>query len=410
MKIQNQPAERTQTAFQLVIAVAAACVVFAVMQGIHDNYGIMMSGIIEHTGIAYASVSFVIAVGQILYGATQPLFGMLALKKSNAFVLFTGIIMMAAGLIATPLCTSTWSLLIFFGILLPSGTGALCFGIVMGAIAPIIGEKRAAVVSGLVQASAGVGDALMSPALQYLTAWRGVSFSLPLFSVPILLTVPAVIWLGASRKKKEALAAERAQPSEPGQKEGLFSILSAALRDPAYWCLLIGFSTCGFHMSIIETHLFSQYVSNGIPGNIASLTLTVYGITTMLGAIVTGFLGQRFRMKNVLAGVYGLRVLIAVGFIVFPKTIPFAFIATGLLGLTGDSTVPPTTGIISAKVGVAKMAIVYGSIFIGHQIGAFASAWLGGVLVSTSLGYTALWIADLCLCLAAAAASFKIRD
>lgn len=30
---------------------------------------------------------------------------------------------------------------------------------------------------------------------------------------------------------------------------------------------------------------------------------------------------------------------------------------------------------------------------------AFASAWLGGILVSTSLGYTALWMIDLCLCL-----------
>lgn len=66
--------------------------------------------------------------------------------------------------------------------------------------------------------------------------------------------------------------------------------------------------------------------------------------------------------------------------------------------------------IISNKVGVAKMAVVYGSIFIGHQIGAFLSAWLGGILVGTALGYSALWIADLCLCTAAAMASFKIQD
>ena len=182
------------------------------------------------------------------------------------------------------------------------------------------------------------------------------------------------------------------------------------MRDRTYWCLLIGFSTCGFHMAIIETHLFSQYISCGIPNNLASLTLTVYGIFTMLGAVMTGFLGQKFRMKNVLAFVYGIRVLVAVSFIVLPKSVPFAFIATGILGLTGDSTVPPTTGIISRKVGVAKMAVVYGSIFIGHQIGAFVSAWLGGVFVSTTLGYSALWIVDLCLCLTAAIASYRIKD
>ena len=130
----------------------------------------------------------------------------------------------------------------------------------------------------------------------------------------------------------------------------------------------------------------------------------------MLGAVMTGFLGQKFRMKNVLAFVYGIRVLIAVSFIVLPKSVPFAFIATGILGLTGDSTVPPTTGIISRKVGVAKMAVVYGSIFFGHQIGAFVSAWLGGVFASTTLGYSALWIVDLCLCLTASIASYRIKD
>ena len=163
-------------------------------------------------------------------------------------------------------------------------------------------------------------------------------------------------------------------------------------------------------MSIIETHLFSQYTSCGIPENIASLTLTVYGIMTMLGAIITGFAGQRFKMKNVLAAVYTFRIFIAIGFIFLPKTILFAFMATGLLGLSGDSTVPPTTGIISAKVGVATMSVVYGSIFIGHQIGAFFSAWLGGICLSATGEYTLIWLADMIFSIMAAAASFGIQE
>lgn len=396
--------------FQYVIAVTAVCLVFAVMQGIHDNYGIMLPGIVARSGRSYASVSFVIAVGQILYGVTQPVFGMLAIRKSNAFVMATGIVLMAAGLVVTPFCSEMLSLLLFFGILLPAGTGALCFGIVMGALAPIIGEKRAAIASGIVQASAGVGDSLMSPLLQHLTDGYGVAVSMPVFSIPILLMLPVVFWLGVKRKKTAYKQAVQIESPKETKKESLTAILKTAFCDSAYWCLLIGFSTCGFHMAIIETHLFSQYVESGIPSKLASLTLTVYGVFTMLGAIITGFLGQKFRMKNVLAGVYGIRVLIAITFIFIPKSVPFAFVATGMLGLTGDSTVPPTTGIISKKVGVAKMAVVYGSIFIGHQIGAFTSAWLGGILVSTTLGYTALWIVDMCLSMAAAIASFKIKD
>ena len=211
--------EKKQYSFmQYLLAMMAACLVFAIMQGIHDNYGIMLNGIVAHTGIDYASVSFVIAVGQILYGATQPIFGMLALKKSNAFVMMCGIVFMAVGLIVTPFCSGWWSLLIFFGILLPAGTGALCFGIVMGAVAPIIGEKRAAVASGIIQASAGIGDALMSPLLQQFTDWR--------------LMLPVVFWLGNKRKKIKADNGENL-PDEP-KSESLSEILHFAMRDCTY--------------------------------------------------------------------------------------------------------------------------------------------------------------------------------
>ena len=91
--------EKKNSFLQYLIALTAACLVFGIMQGTKDNYGIMMNGIINHTGISYAAVSFAIGVGQIMYGVTQPLFAMLALKKSNAFVLLCGIMLMAAGLI-----------------------------------------------------------------------------------------------------------------------------------------------------------------------------------------------------------------------------------------------------------------------------------------------------------------------
>lgn len=174
--------------------------------------------------------------------------------------------------------------------------------------------------------------------------------------------------------------------------------------------LVIGFSTCGFNMSIIESHLFSQYLSYGIPGRTASLTLTVYGIATMLGAVAVGFLGTKFRMKNVLGCVYAIRVFISLGFLFLPKTVAFAFAATTLLGMSGDATVPPTSSIISRKFGSEKMAVLYGFTLIGHQIGAFASSNLGGLLVKMGMGYAPLWVINMILASIAATASFAIRN
>lgn len=74
-----------------VVIVAAVCLVLAVMQGVHDNFGIMLNGIMGVTGLDYSTVSLVIGVGALVYGVAQPFMGMLALKRSNAFVMLLGI-------------------------------------------------------------------------------------------------------------------------------------------------------------------------------------------------------------------------------------------------------------------------------------------------------------------------------
>ncbi|MBD5469618.1 MAG: MFS transporter [Lachnospiraceae bacterium] len=397
--------KRYQELFRAIVIVMAACLVHGVMQGVHDNYGIMMTGLVPVTGIDYASVSFCIGAGALVYGFAQPFLGMLALKKSNVFVILLGIVFTIAGLVVTPLCRNFFSLFVFFGLVLPFGTTGLCFGIVMGAITPVLGERRAAVVSGIVQASAGIGDALMSPGLEAMISNFGIHTAMTVLAIPFLTMVPVALWLGKTNKTNAIPAKD-----ETLRSESLFSILKNAFRDRDYRLLVIGFSTCGFNMSIIESHLFSQYLSYGIPGRIASLTLTVYGIATMIGAVAVGFLGTKFRMKNVLGCVYTIRVFISLGFLFLPKTVAFAFAATTLLGMSGDATVPPTSGIISRKFGAKKMAVLYGFTLIGHQIGAFASSNLGGIFVKMGIGYAPLWGINLILAAIAATASFAIRN
>lgn len=390
--------------FQYIIIVAAACLVFGAMQGVHDNYGIMMNGLVKYTGISYASISFCIGIGALVYGFGQPLFGVLALKKSNAFVILIGIALTVTGLIVTPLCKSIPSLLLFFGLVLPFGTTGLCFGIIMGAVTPVLGTKKATVISGIVQASAGIGDALMSPALAALISSFGVRIAMSVFSLPFIAMVPVALWLRKLNRKFVTQTAEKRHGKSP-----IAEVVKNAFQDHDYWMILLGFSTCGFNMSIIESHLFSQFLSHGIAGNIASFALTVYGITTMTGAVCSGFLGAKFRMKNVLGTVYAVRILISLGFLFLPQTVPFIFLATALLGLSGDSTVPPTSGIISKKFGSENMAVLYGIAIVGHQFGAFASAYLGGLFVQNGMGYAPLWGVNLCLAALAAGASYLIK-
>ena len=107
--------------------------------------------------------------------------------------------------------------------------------------------------------------------------------------------------------------------------------------------------------------------------------------------------------------IYGFRA-IWVPFYLFllPKTLFTAVVFAIGLGLTGDATVSPTSGIVNDTFTMKKVATLIGFLFFCHQIGAFFSAWLGGICVAMTGNYILVWILDIVLCLFASAASFKI--
>lgn len=55
------------------------------------------------------------------------------------------------------------------------------------------------------------------------------------------------------------------------QKKGMPGNGALGLPAVVGFGLVAGFSTCGFHMVIIESHLFSQYVSCGIDAALCAL-------------------------------------------------------------------------------------------------------------------------------------------
>lgn len=115
---------------------------YALGGGIRSNYGLLRGAIAASSGVDYAGVSFVLAAAQLAFGIMQPVFG------------------------AAALCRGLLALLLCFGILMPAGLGAFSFGLIMGAVTPLLGEKRAAAVSGVINASSGLGSILLALVLR----------------------------------------------------------------------------------------------------------------------------------------------------------------------------------------------------------------------------------------------------
>lgn len=199
---------------------SAACLLYGVSSGIRSNYGIMLGAITASGGVDYASVGFVPAVAQLVAGLMQPLAGILALKKSNAFVLCAGAMLMPAGLAGIPFCHSLPTLLLFLepvlkqalGIFLAGGTEAIAFGVIMGAITPVLGERTAAMISGFVSTGCGLGGTVLTPLMRVLMDVFGFRTMMLTLCIPAALLIPIFLWLSRAGAADSRASKEPACP------------------------------------------------------------------------------------------------------------------------------------------------------------------------------------------------------
>lgn len=402
-----------------------ACVLYGVGAGLRGDIGILLEPLMAHCDASYQQVSFCIAVMNLVFGATQPAFGMLAARRSNRFVLILGALLLCASMAGMTLSSSFAGLFVSLGILFGTGAGALAFGLILSSAMRRVGPERAMLVSGMLNAAAGLGAFVLSPTLQTLVNAGGVQFALEAMVLPALLLIPIAMVVTSADPKPSARSGGEARSGDAvevlGARDGHDAagdtadgtgkrLFRRAFTSRTFVMLVIGFTTCGFHMVTIESHLFSQYTSYGIEPVSASWAFSLYGIATIAGALLSGWLSVKVRKGRLLAFYYGFRAAWVLAFILLmPKTLPFAVLFSVGLGLTGDATVSPTAGLVNEKFSLTEAATLIGLLFFFHQIGAFASAWLGGILLDATGGYVALWMLDVALCAVASLASMRIR-
>lgn len=377
-----------------------ACLLYGMTGGLRADIGILLQPLAAHTGLAYQDVSFCIAVMQLIFGCTQPVFGLLAARTSNRLVLLLGVLLMAGSLLGMIFAHSFAGLFLSLGIGFGIGAGALAFGLILTSAIYFAGRENAMMLAGMLNASAGLCGFFLSPLLQQLLAQGGIATALESLLPPFALLLPIALFVTSRDPRNETQAREAAPAASWAQ----------VFRNRTFLLLLAGFSTCGFHMVIIDSHLFSQFISYGIPAQAASWAFSVYGLATILGALLSGYLSSRIAKGKLLESYYGFRAMwVGLYLFLLPKTFWTGVLFAIGLGFTGDATVSPTSGLVHEHFSITQAATLMGVLFLGHQMGAFASAWLGGILVQQTGSYVALWTLDMALCLFASIMSGKIK-
>jgi predicted MFS family arabinose efflux permease len=393
---------------QSLLLIAAAAAILLITTGTRQVTGLFVQPIISTTGLGIAGISFALAVGQFMWGASQPIFGGLADHFGAFRVLVVGALMLAGGLALTTVFTSQTGLLLTLGVLSAAGAGAGSFSILIGGTARSLNPKQRSMAAGVINAGGSMGQFLFAPLTQAVIAaasWGTAMFTL---AAAALLTIPLAWPL-----RHRASAAQPATASASADAKPPITLreqLRIAVRDPNYIYLNLGFFTCGFHVAFLVTHFPGEIQNCGLTANVAAFSLALIGLFNVAGSIGAGLLGQRYRMKSLLALIYGSRAALIVIYLLMPKTALNVYLFAAGLGLTWLATVPPTSGIVAKLFGVRYLGTLFGLTLVSHQIGAFLGAWLGGVAMAKLGSYQWVWYADMALAIAAALVNLPIRE
>lgn len=388
-----------QSHWLLIISAAA---IMMITTGARQSSGLFVSPLVASTGLSIASISFALAVGQLFWGVTQPIFGAIADKWGSFPVLVFGSLLMALGMAMTPYATSEWMLTLTMGVISAAGAGAGSFAILIGATAQRLLPSQRSFAGGFINAGGSFGQFIFAPLTQMILAAYGWITAMFALAAASLLTIPLAWTL---REKEASRLNADSQPSQSiGQQ------VAQAMKDRSYLCLHAGFFTCGFHVAFLVTHLPGEVALCGHSAAVSAAAIGMIGLFNIAGSLLAGVLGNHYPMKYILALMYGSRAVMIGLYLIAPKTELTFYIFAAALGFTWLATVPPTVGLVGKLFGTRYLATLFGLTILTHQVGGFLGAWLGGIAMEQNGSYMWMWYADILLSLAAALVNLPIRE
>ena len=186
--------------------------------------------------------------------------------------------------------------------------------------------------------------------------------------------------------------------------------IRAALAHPSYVLLTAGFFVCGFHVAFIATHLPPYLTDLGFSGGLAAWALALIGLFNVIGAYSAGVLGGHHSKRLLLSGIYFGRAVVFALFLIVPTTPLVVLAFAAAMGLLWLSTVPLTSGLVAVMFGTRHVGMLFGVVFLSHQVGAFIGVWLGGAVYEATGAYEAMWWISILLALAAAVVHVPILE
>ncbi|MEX0923007.1 MAG: MFS transporter [Rhodovibrionaceae bacterium] len=363
-----------------ILILLSGSILITINMGLRQSFGLFLPPISEQLGTGRELFALAIAIQNLAWGASSPFFGALADRFGARYIASLGGFIYVLGMLAMGLAISSETILVG-QFLVGIGLGGAGFSVVLGAVGQAAPPEKRSFALGIVTAGGSFGQFAFVPI---------ASFFLDSFGV-----MTAMLCLAAIASTMIGLAFGLRPPEEGSGGRMMAQTLRAALSEATthrgYVLLTIGFFVCGFQVVFIATHLPAYLQDFGIDQRYAAWALAMVGLFNIVGSLTAGWLGGRMSKRNCLGFIYAARSVVMIAFLLLPISGTSAVIFGAIMGLLWLGTVPLTSGLIVVFFGTRYLSMLYGIVFLSHQVGSFLGAWMGGLLYDLQGSYNLMW-------------------
>lgn len=350
--------------------------------GFRSIPGVLMNPLHQEFGWSHGTVGLAMSVNMTLYGLTAPFAAALMDRFGIRPILSGALVMIATGSALSVTMTTSWQLLLLWGVLVGIGTGAISMGFV-ATVATRWFEKRRGLVTGVLTAASATGQLIFLPVVAEVTVRHGWRWASLIVAVAALSVVPLVLIFMRNYPQDKGIGAygatgEAAAPVRvpAGTFRAAFDGLRIGARVPAFWLLAGSFAICGMTTNgLIGTHFIPAANDHGMPTTVAAGLLATIGILDVAGTVFSGWLTDRVDPRLLLVVYYtgrGISLLLLPS-LLSPEAAPGTWVFVIFYGLDWVATVPPTIVLCRSYFG-DRTPVVFGWVFASHQLGAAVAA------------------------------------
>ena len=268
-----------------LITLIAACLVVLISLSVRQVFGMFFMDFNVDLGISNTEFGLAIGLQMLGWGLSGPIFGAIADKYGGHKAITLAFIFYILGvyfLFAGPKTGIYFQMSL--GVLIGIGCGGTAISIPMSIVGKHFPLSNRTIAMSIVTAVGSFGYFLSPLFTQYSLNSNGWVQTLIYFMI-FLMAGLVIAFFVRSPSSSESL--------ETSNDQSTLSALKEAFQNKSYILLVAGFFVCGFHITLVGTHVPKYVIDRGLDSWTAAMILSLIGFFNIFGSLLSGYMSTK---------------------------------------------------------------------------------------------------------------------